>query len=65
MTHIDPSITVAQLLELHPVAMRVFIEQRMSCIGCSIAPFHTIAEACSEYDLSLDRFIEELAGIIL
>ena len=64
MTPIDPSITVAQLLDRHPNAMRIFIDRRMSCIGCSIAPYHTIEEACAEYDLVLEAFTRELAATV-
>lgn len=65
MTRIDPSITVAQLLDRHPEAMRLFIDRRMSCIGCSIAPYHTIEEACGEYDLPIDAVMRELAAAIV
>lgn len=60
MTAVDPSTTVGEFLDHHPAALRLFIDRRMSCIGCSIAPYHTITEACDEYDLSLDDFIREL-----
>lgn len=64
MMRIDPtSTTVAELLDRDPAAMRLFIDRRMSCIGCAIAPYHTIEEACREYDLAVDGFMRELAAL--
>ena len=64
MIGMDASNTVAQLLDRHPAAMRLFIDRRMSCIGCSIAPYHTIEEACAEYDLPVDSFMRELVAAL-
>lgn len=64
MTLIDPSVTVTELLDRHPAAMRLFIDRRMSCVGCAIAPYHTIDEACTAYDLPLDDFMRELAAAV-
>ncbi|HKT18380.1 MAG TPA: DUF1858 domain-containing protein [Stellaceae bacterium] len=63
MTPIGPSLTIAELLDSDPAAMRLFIDRRMSCIGCAIAPYHTIEEACSAYNLPLDSFVRELAAM--
>lgn len=60
MTRVEPSATVAQLLERHPVTIRVFIGHRMACIGCAIGPYHTVEEACAEYDLPISTFMREL-----
>ena len=60
MTRIDSSVTVAQLLDQHPEAMRLFIDRRMACIGCAVSPYHTIEEACGEYDLPAGTFMQEL-----
>jgi hypothetical protein len=32
----------------------------MLCVGCLIGPFHTIADACAEYDLNKEDFMAEL-----
>ena len=33
----------------------------MACVGCPIAPFHTVADACAEYALAEGRFRAALA----
>jgi hybrid cluster-associated redox disulfide protein len=32
----------------------------MLCVGCLIAPFHTVTDACREYGLDETTFLEEL-----
>lgn len=59
---VDPSATVTELLDRYPAAMRPFIDRHMSCVGCAIAPYHTIDEACRAYDLPVDDFMRELAA---
>lgn len=60
MIVIDPKATVSDVLHLHPSTMRVFIDHGMACIGCVIAPYHTIEEACAEYNLGFERFVREM-----
>lgn len=61
MIAIDPKTTVSDVLNRHPPTMRVFIDHGMTCIGCVIAPYHTIEEACAEYNLAVERFMREIA----
>ena len=32
-----------------PATIRVFLDFKMGCVGCPIACFHTVDDACSEY----------------
>lgn len=61
---IDAKTMVSEVLNRHPSTMRVFIDHRMACIGCVIAPYHTIEEACAEYDLEVDSIMREMAGTL-
>ncbi len=56
--------TVADILARSPHAARVLLDRRMHCVGCAIAPFETIAEACAIYGVSVDRLLLDLAGSI-
>jgi hybrid cluster-associated redox disulfide protein len=47
----DPDLPLATLFRTWPVAARVFFAQRTACVGCPIAPFHTVADACAQYRL--------------
>lgn len=48
-----------------PGTIALFNRQRMKCVGCPVASFHTIAEAAAEYDLSLAAFLSELRAIAM
>ena len=53
---------VAALLIREPGAARVLLSHGMHCVGCAIAPFETLAEACLIYGVPLARLLEDLRG---
>lgn len=56
----DPDLTLAELFRRWPHVAPVFIDHGMICVGCLIAPFHTVIDAVAEYELSEETFREEL-----
>lgn len=46
-------LSVAQIMHRWPGTIRVFIDRGMQCVGCPIAPFHTLADAAAEHRLAL------------
>ncbi|MCC7415568.1 MAG: DUF1858 domain-containing protein [Acidobacteria bacterium] len=58
--HVTPSNTIAELLAAHPVAARVLVSHRMHCVGCEIAPFETIADACRTYGVAVEELFNEI-----
>ena len=55
-------LCVADIMRRWPTTIRVFMDSGMKCIGCPIAPFHTLADAALEHSLSLvelERRVEE------
>lgn len=64
VNEMDAHSTISDVLRWHPQTMRVFIDHRMSCIGCAVAPFHTIEEACAEYRLAVEAIMRELADAV-
>ncbi len=44
----------------YPATVPVFLRWRMLCIGCPIARFESIAEACANYQNPVERFVGEL-----
>jgi len=54
------STTVADVLRKRPLAARVLMNRRMHCLGCEIAPFETLEEACEIYGVSLRDLLAEL-----
>lgn len=51
---------IDQVLNEYPAAAQVFLTWGMHCVGCPIARFESIAEACRIYQRPLDRFLAEL-----
>ena len=52
--------TLTEVLLMRPFAARVLLHYRMHCVGCAIAPFETLAEACGIYGLSPGELITAL-----
>ena len=60
----DPDLTLGELMETWPETICVFLAHRMLCVGCLVNPFHSIADACREYDLNQSDFVQELMDAI-
>lgn len=52
--------TIETLLTRQPHAARVLIDRGMHCVGCTIAPFETISEACAIYGVSVEELLKAL-----
>ena len=52
--------TLTEVLLKRPFAARVLLHYRMHCVGCAIAPFETLAEACEIYGVSAGELITAL-----
>ena len=64
MSLIDKTILVSEILEKHPQTAPVFLKYQMLCVGCLVAPFHSIEDACLEHDLNEDAFRADLTTAI-
>ncbi|MBT3602473.1 MAG: DUF1858 domain-containing protein [Candidatus Latescibacteria bacterium] len=47
-----------------PETIVVFLNKKMGCVGCSMAPFETLSEAANIYGLCCTRFINDLQARI-
>lgn len=56
----NPDLPLADLMTHWPETVAVFNKHKMLCVGCLISPFHTIVDACQEYDLDEEAFVSEL-----
>ena len=57
---IDPEMTVDEIMRRWPATIRVFIRNRMLCIGCPIGVFHIVKDACDAHRLDEEAFAREL-----
>lgn len=53
-------LSVAEIMSTWPSAIRVFLDHRMHCVGCPIAPFHTLPEAAGEHGVLLADLVADL-----
>lgn len=53
-------LSLAELMNRWPRTVRVFLDRRMHCVGCPIAPFHTLVDAAEEHGLLLAGLIEDV-----
>lgn len=60
----DPDLPLATLMSGLPSTIPVFLRHRMLCVGCMVSPFHTLTDACAEYDLDLAAFLAELRDAV-
>ncbi len=47
-----------------PETIAVLIRHGMLCVGCPIAIYHTVTEACEEHGVDEDAFVGELLAAI-
>ena len=53
-------MTVDEVMRRWPATIRVFLDFRMSCVGCPIAGFHTVEDACREHGAAPEDFLSAL-----
>jgi hybrid cluster-associated redox disulfide protein len=51
---------VDDVMRAAPDTIRVFLDHRMGCVGCPIATFHTIEDACREHRIDGGAFLRAL-----
>ena len=52
--------TVDEVMRRWPTTIRDFLDFRMGCVGCPIAAFHTVDDACKEHGVDRDEFLAAL-----
>ncbi|KQZ02306.1 hydrid cluster protein-associated redox disulfide domain protein [Pseudolabrys sp. Root1462] len=60
MEDIQSESFVGDVMHTWPATIRVFLDFRMGCVGCPIAPFHTIRDSCEEYGIETATFLAAL-----
>jgi len=53
---------VDEVMRARPETIHVFLRCRMGCVGCPIATFHTVEDACREHGVDRDVFMEALCA---
>lgn len=53
-------LSVEDVMQAWPETLRVFLRRRMACVGCAVAPFHTVAEVARIYGVPMEALLHEL-----
>ena len=53
-------LMVDEVMRRWPSTIRVFLDFRMRCVGCPIATFHSVDEACDEHSGDAVAFLSKL-----
>lgn len=54
---IDGDSVVGDVMGRWPATIGTFLALKMGCVGCPIAPFHTVKQACREHAVDQDAFL--------
>ena len=55
---------VDDVMTRSPQTIRVFLEFNMRCVGCPIACFHTVDDACREHGVDREFFLQALRACV-
>lgn len=59
------SLPVDEIMDRWPDTIRVFLDHRMSCVGCPVGALHTLSDAACEYELTLSLLEDQMKRAIL
>jgi hybrid cluster-associated redox disulfide protein len=51
---------VDDVMSERPATIRIFLAFKMRCVGCPIACFHDVADACREHGVEPETFLAAL-----
>ena len=70
MSHVNASDLVTvdtnidDLIEQFPGVASVFVRHRMACVGCDLARFDSVADACQWYGVAPATLLAEIREVI-
>ncbi len=61
---IEATQLVDDVMRRWPATIRVFLSHKMRCVGCPIACFHSVDDACREHGADRARFLADLRAAV-
>jgi hybrid cluster-associated redox disulfide protein len=61
---IEFTTLVDDVMSRWPATIRVFLDYRMHCVGCPIACFHTVDDACREHNVDRTGLLADLRQVV-
>ena len=60
---VQATFLVDDIMRRWPATIRVFLDHKMRCVGCPIACFHTVEDACREHGTDMAAFLADLRRV--
>ena len=60
---IDIQMTVDEVLQTWPHAFSIFMKHKTKCPGCFMQQFCTLKEVADTYQLSVEKFIDQIKNV--
>ncbi len=54
-------MSIDKMMRAWPLTIHVVLKHRMLCVGCPVASFHTISDACREHGVDESLFLNDVA----
>ena len=64
MPQITKDTIIADILEIAPDSVPLFMSIGMHCLGCAMASGETVGEACAVHGVDSDEFLARLNQIV-
>ena len=55
---------VDDVMRRYPATIRTFLDHKMACVGCPIACFHTVEDACREHGIETIGLLAALQSVV-
>jgi hybrid cluster-associated redox disulfide protein len=62
--HYRDDMTMDEIMRLWPATIRVVLDHGLLCVGCPIAPFHTVEDAIRAHKIDGEDFRDDLMKAI-
>ncbi|CAN7536435.1 DUF1858 domain-containing protein [Bosea sp. LjRoot9] len=60
---IEFTTLVDEVMRRWPATIRIFLDHKMHCVGCPIACFHTVDDACREHGADRGKVLADLRAV--
>lgn len=56
-------VSADEIMRRWPHTMRLFVDRQVLCVGCPIAPFHTLSDVATEHGLGYEDLLQAVRRI--
>ena len=63
-TAFDETMSIDVIMRTWPETIHVILRHHMLCVGCPVAPFHTVTDVCREHGVDKALFLRDIMRAI-